>query len=166
VAAPEIEVKYLEAGREYLAGLRKLGFDPQALLWAYDQAMNTFVLVLVTELFDFMGPYEISKLLFKAYNLAATPREIDPFVIRLHSSNHSIVEDGNLLLFAMGGTAETFDPATKERKAKTTFSGGSTGGLQVERKWAFTIKHARKMDRITASRRWNRIQRNVDRLAA
>ena len=48
------------------------------------------MLVLVTSLFDFVGPLALTELLFEAYNAAATPKEIDPFIIRLHSPKHAL----------------------------------------------------------------------------
>ena len=90
---PELDVSRQNAGGHYLDALRKLGLDPVALFWAYDTVVKSFVLVLITEFFDYKGPYEISKLLFKAYNAAATPREIDPFIIRLHSPAQSAIRN-------------------------------------------------------------------------
>src|SRR5947209_5983531 len=82
-----------EAGADYLKAVRALGLDPDALLWAYDTVIKKHVLVLVTDMFDFRGPYEVSQLLFQAYNNAGTPREIDPFIVRLHSPKHTIVPE-------------------------------------------------------------------------
>jgi hypothetical protein len=66
--SPELEVKFMSAGADYLKAVRALGLDPDALLWAYDTIIRKHVLVLVTDMFDFRGPYEVSQLLFQAYN--------------------------------------------------------------------------------------------------
>jgi hypothetical protein len=86
----DLGVERYDAGRDYLAALRDLKLEPEALFWAYDKSMGQFVLVLVTSLFDFAGPLALTKLLFDAYNAAATPKAIDPFILRLHSPKHAL----------------------------------------------------------------------------
>lgn len=80
----------LEAGADFLDALRKLGLDPEGLLWAYDTSMEEFVVVLVTSFYDQVGPLAINRLLFKAYNIAATPKSISPFIVQLHSPNDDV----------------------------------------------------------------------------
>ena len=87
----ELDLKRKKAGGEYLDALTGLGLRVNALLRMYDLSEQRFVLALATELFDFKGPHGVSNLLFKAYNASATPKEIDPFIVRLHSPEHSII---------------------------------------------------------------------------
>jgi hypothetical protein len=54
------------------------------------------VLVIVTSLFDFVGPLRLMRLLFDAYDAAATPKEIDPFILRLHSPKHALYRAARL----------------------------------------------------------------------
>lgn len=86
----------LEAGREYFDALKKLGFTPDALLWAHaggsahDAPME---LVIVTAWVDTIGPKAIYDLLFEAYDASATPREIDPFIVSLFSPQTQVAKD-------------------------------------------------------------------------
>ena len=86
----DLGVERYDAGRDFLAALRHLKLEPEALFWAYDKGMGQLVLVLVTALFDFAGPLALTQLLFDAYNAAATPKPIDPFILRLHSPKHAL----------------------------------------------------------------------------
>jgi hypothetical protein len=163
MATPELDLALQRAGRDYLGALTRLGLEPDALFWAWDESVGGFVLVLATDFFDFKGPLEVSRLLFKAYNLAATPREIDPFIIRLHSSDQPIVD---WLTRLVSGVAVVLDEHNKELK-RSNLTGGTSGGLRVSRDWVYrlpTRTHPRKPADL--SRRWERLQRNVDRLAA
>jgi hypothetical protein len=86
----------LKAGREYLAALRKLGFVPDALLWAGvgkaagDAEME---LLIVTSWVDSVGSRSIYDVLFEAYDASATPKEIDPFVVSLFSPHTQVAAD-------------------------------------------------------------------------
>ena len=62
----------MRAGRDYLASLQKLGLDPECLFWAHDAAVGRHVLVLVTALYDHVGPLALSRMLFSAYEQAAS----------------------------------------------------------------------------------------------
>lgn len=166
MGAPELEMKHRQAGAEYLSAIQRLGLNPDALLWAFDEVVGSFVLVLVTSFFDLKGPYEISKLLFKAYNAFATPQEIDPFVIQLHSPNHAIVE--SLIRWAEGGTVQKINPRTLTLEGpKAEILQRSQGGLTVNKDWIYKLALPQaKPYSMALVNRWNRFQRNVDRLAA
>lgn len=75
----------LLAGAEYLAALRAHGLDPQALCWMYHVRPAEMRLALVTSLVDRVGPGEVYDALFKAYDAAVTPKEIDPFIVTAYS---------------------------------------------------------------------------------
>ncbi len=53
---------------------------------------------MVTSIVDAGGPLALNKLLFKAYNAKATPKEISPFIVRVYSPE--VVPD---TLYALGG---------------------------------------------------------------
>jgi hypothetical protein len=55
----DLGVERYDAGRDYLAALRHLRLEPEALFWAYDKSMGQLVLVLVTSLFDFAWPLRV-----------------------------------------------------------------------------------------------------------
>jgi hypothetical protein len=165
LAAIKLDPKYLTAGDDYLRALQRLGLDPDALFWVYDDQMSQFVLVVATPLFDFKGPYEISRTLFKAYNYAATPQEIDPFVVRLHSPEHPFIRH-----------LETYKEATHFQKVDRG-TGRTVGepiaiqhigafGVQFSPAWVLKFALPRKRTSVDLSRQWQRFERNVDKLAA
>lgn len=149
-----LEEPRIEAGRQYLAALQKLGLDPEALFWA-EQDSGGFVLVLLTGFFDYVGPLEVSRVLFKAYNASATPKEIDPFIVRLHSPKQTIGKlIRNNLNYAIG-------PGITYRDLKLTFA-----DLKI---WETgIIKHpsGKHSNVAMLGRKWKKIEGNVERLAA
>jgi hypothetical protein len=86
----------LAAGREYLQALQRLGFRPDALLWALkgkSAPPADFELLLVSSWADSIGPRRVYDLLFEAYDLSATPKEIDPFIVSLFSPATQVAID-------------------------------------------------------------------------
>lgn len=167
MAAPEIDERFLTAGREYGDALADLGLDPHALFWAYDEVESRHVLVLVTDFFDFTGPLEISKQLFRAFNASVTPKEIDPFVVRLHSVNQAAgSEYANFA--ASDGTFKVFD---KNMKPKFVGDAGriesmNIRGLVMKPEWTIRTRKAAHRNSVDLSRKWKRFVRNVDKVAA
>jgi hypothetical protein len=149
---------YLKAGADYLKALRTLGLEPEALLWAKDRTINEFALVLITSHFDFKGPREIYRLLTLAYNRAATPATISPFIIRLHSPRQVISQQ---ILESEWSTSGTFAIMTLNR-----------GDLTYQDKWIYTAKYkkgavkVRRLNSVERSKQWNKFKSNVERLAA
>lgn len=91
----EMERK-LKAGREYAAALKRLGFTPDALLWAGvggQAAEAKMELLIVSSWVDRVGPKAIYDLLFEAYDASATPKEIDPFIVSLFSPQTQVAID-------------------------------------------------------------------------
>lgn len=167
MAAPDLEEKALSAGQDYAAAMEKLGFDMQALFWAYDLEIETHVLVLITDFFDHMGPLEISRKLFRAYNLAATPQNIDPFVIRLHSPQQTAARE--YLNFVRSGwtiqkvtKAGDREPVDVQAKILSL----DTYGLHLRPEWAIRLWPQPKRSSVDISRRWQRFSRNLEKLAA
>ena len=80
-----VSPEYLKAGQDYLDALVSLGLTPHYLGWGWEQIAEKWVLVLITPIVDAGGPLELNKLLFRAYNAKATPKEISPFIVRVFS---------------------------------------------------------------------------------
>src|SRR4051794_18623036 len=168
--ATALDLTRREAGAQYLAALRTLGLEPNGLFWAYDEVTEQFVLFLVTDLFDVKGPYEISKLLFKAYNNSGTPREVDPFIVRLHSPRQTIISS---LMIGLGGAKiEGVDEKSgKPLSDLVQVSGAKLDGIQVFADWVYKQPDTRAFKRppantIALSRKWERFMRSVNKLAA
>jgi hypothetical protein len=163
---PELAPARLKAGEDYLKALRALHLEPDALLWGYDHTTSQFVLVLVTDFFEFKGPYEISKLLFKAYNAAATPAEIDPFIIRLHSPDQLIFDEMKLLEAKITET-KTGKPALSNSGEPVHIIGAHIDGLSLKREWVYKMDlRRRRRSPVVLMKQWNTFKSSVDKLAA
>jgi hypothetical protein len=167
----DLGVERYDAGQDYLAALRVLRLEPDALFWAFDKGIEQFVLVLVTTLFDFAGPLALTQLLFDAYNAAATPKEIDPFIIRLHSPKHALYRA------AQGHIATRFDQADLKGAAldRATIAGDvnpsiiaafQVGDLESFGPWVYKGTPKVRARALDPERRWNRFERAVHAVAA
>lgn len=167
----DLGVERHDAGQDYLAALRSLKLEPEALFWAHDKGLDQFVLVLVTSLFDFAGPLALTQLLFDAYNAAATPKEIDPFIIRLHSPKHTLYRAVQPHL----GTR--FDQADLKGSAldRATIAGDVTpsiiaafqvGDLEGFGPWVYKSTPGSKARALDPGRRWARFERAIHAVAA
>ena len=157
---PELPVPYLEEGLRYLYAIEALGLHPAAFFWAYDRPIDTFVLVLIAEEFDQVGPLAISRLLFKAHDVSATPSTIDPLIIRMHSPAHQIVQEMDKIM-----------PLKIEGPGGSKVVGARAitrvGGLEVDGDWLYRFnKPLTRRNSIDILRRWHRFERNVDKAAA
>lgn len=156
----------MKAGKEYLASLNSLGLEPEGLLWARDKTIDRFVLVLITSQFDSVGPTEIYRLLTLAYQASVTPREINPFIVRLHSTNQRIVplierasQNPLGLKIEMPGPDGEMIPADFARVEM------GAGDLSFEIGWIYHLA-IRRVKPAERSRRWKRFASNVERHAA
>lgn len=168
----DLGVARYDAGAKYLDALRRLKLEPEALFWAYDRTLEQFVLVIVTSLFDFAGPLALMKLLFDAYNAAATPKEIDPFILRLHSPKHALYRAAQLHI------GNRFDMAALKGPAldRATIAGEVTppviasfraGDLQGFGTWVYkSTSVSPRAKTADAERRWRRFESAVHALAA
>ena len=161
-----------DAGQRYLLALRNLQLEPEALFWAWDQTVRHYVLVIVTEVFDFAGPLALAEKLFTAYNAAATPPEIDPFILRLHSPKHAIYRAAQLHLGNRIDLAElkgpAFDRATISGEAspfaEIKWQSGDLNGFST---WVYkSTPVPSKAGRGVVEKRWKRFSHAVDRLVA
>ena len=167
----DLGVERYDAGRDYLAALRHLKLEPQALFWAYDKSMGQLVLVIVTSLFDFAGPLALTRLLFDAYNAAATPKAIDPFILRLHSPKHTLYRT------VQGHLGSRFEDANLKGPAldRATISGKFTPGVAVAFRagdlegfgtWVYKNTGISKVKAVELGPRWRRFEGAVHALAA
>lgn len=165
MAEINIDPSYLAAGREFVTSLEHLGLAPEIAAWGYDTVIGQHVFVLVTDFFDFKGPYEISKLLFRAYEASALPQTIDPFMVRLHSDRHALA--GTIRVLLGDHKVSAHDGKTGEIKADNlVLRGGEVGGIQFKKAWIVTFRASTRRKTIELGRRWKRFERNVGALAA
>lgn len=168
----DLGVERYDAGRDYLTAIRTLKLEPEALFWAYDKSMEQFVLVIVTSLFDFAGPLALTKLLFEAYNAAATPKEIDPFIIRLHSPKHALYRAARVHIGNRFDQADLKGPELDRATIAGTVMPSTivsfrAGDLESFGTWVY--KSTPPVTRTTAvdsERRWTRFERAVHAVAA
>ena len=167
MASEQPAVIHMQAGADYLAALQKLGLDPECLFWAEDEIVGHPVLVLVTRQFDRAGPLSLSRLLFKAYNAAATPREINPFVLRLHSPDQPIIgELASIVRLNIRFEFKPDDPSLPAMEWKDAFRING-GGLSFQPDWVYKWSiPPKKPSAVVMSKQWRRFTENVDRLAA
>jgi hypothetical protein len=168
----DLGVARYDGGHEYLEAIRSLKLEPDALFWAYDKAIEQFVLVLVTSLFDYAGPLALTRLLFDAYNASATPKDIDPFIIRLHSPKHALYREAQVHIGNRYDQADLkgseLDWATIAGTVTPTFIASFTAGdLTSFGTWVYKSTPAVAKAATGASeRRWTRFERAVHAVAA
>jgi hypothetical protein len=171
-----VPAKYMTAGQDYLDSLVSLGLIPAYLGWGWDASAEQWLLVLVTSIVDAGGPLALNKLLFRAYNAKATPKEISPFMVRVFSPD--LIPGGTKaqfwLLGEKGLTVQGVPGKVKDPKAlepqkvlnlQVTFM-----GLEFEMINSYqTLPHA--VDKALAgyhsrNKDWKRFKTRVERLAA
>ncbi len=167
----DLGVKRYDAGLDYLAAVRRLKLEPEALFWAYDKTIEKIVLVLVTSLFDFAGPLALTTLLFEAYNAAATPKEIDPFILRLHSPKHALYRAAQVHI------GNRFDRADlKGRELDRASISGEVmppivasfraGDLESFGTWVYKSTPSTRVKALELGPRWRHFERAVHAVAA
>ena len=162
---PHLPPAFMTAGKEYVSTLERLGMDIEIACWAHDNVTSSFVLLMVTDFFDAKGPLEVSKVLFRAYRSSITPREIDPFSIRLHSTHHVFAKE--IRLWAPGTWVQKYDPKTRSNVGpKASVRGGTSQGITFDVDWLISSAEPRERKSVEISRRWDRFVRNVDQAAA
>ena len=171
MAQNALAIEKREAGRAYLAALRALGLDPEALFWAMDARAGEDVLVLVTSLFDVAGPLGLSELLFKAHESAATPRDVNPFVLRLHSPRHTAIQDlarhlgDGARIGSVIASAPDAPSADLGEIRLAALSVGADVTAYPDAIYTFDLSGADSTP-VDAPGRWRRLQEQVDKLAA
>lgn len=150
----------LKAGREYLIALRKLGFNPDAILWAGvggAPADGPMELLIVTTWADNIGPKAIYDLLFEAYDASATPKEIDPFVVSLFSPNTQVAVD-------IDAAVRTIKAEGNQADFRPILVLGMMDYFTIPQ-WILSHRAA-KSTRFEDIRRFSAFQNNVAKLAA
>jgi hypothetical protein len=171
-----VSPQYMKAGQEYLDALVALGLIPAFLGWGWDPLAKQWLLVLVTPIVEAGGPLALNRLLFRAYNAKATPKEISPFIVRVFSPE--IIPGGAQSQFwllgehsftVQGVPGKVQNPKALEpqkvHNVQQTFM-----GLDLEMINSYqTLPGA--VDRALAGyhdrrKQWQRFRNNVERLAA
>lgn len=154
---PDLSTGLLTAGQTYRLALNKLGLRPEALMWGYDEEAQRFELFIVWSGVDRFGPLQITRRLFKAYNLSALPQEIDPFIVNLISPKSGVYREA---IAPMLGKAEVqigigFGPRPEETKPMVTFRPS----------WVYIAEKKRRTP-VEINRDWRKFTQSVDQLAA
>ncbi|MCK1404914.1 hypothetical protein [Bradyrhizobium sp. 76] len=141
-----------KAGAEFLSAMQKLGLDPECLFWAFDFEVGHHVLLMATSAYELAGPLAISRTIFKAYNASATPKDIDPFVLRFHSLHHNFIR-----ATAVTREHDVVDPLNR------TYFGSRDMKWHPDWFYKFAIK---KPGAAVVEQRWKRYEKKIERLAA
>lgn len=167
--------QYLTAGQEYLDAMISLGLIPAYLGWGWDIADKQWHLVMVTSILDAGGPLELNRLLFKAYNAKATPKEISPFIVRVFSPEVVANAGGDDFWFL--GMKDDLMIESVQRGGKKVGGGDKVEnvqktfmGLELEMLNSYRVP-PQKLAQVKPSyhvrrEQWQRFRRNVERLAA
>jgi hypothetical protein len=165
----------MKAGQDYLDSLRSLGLIPAYLGWGWDPTEEQWLLVLVTSIIEAGGPLSLNRLLFRAYNAKATPKEISPFIVRVFSpavvahaggSDFWFLGEKNLTVSGVPGKSNPNAPrSNKIENIQKKFMGlelEMLNSYQTSRgavDKALAGYHARHKD-------WQRFKTRVEKLAA
>ena len=87
----------------------------------------------------------VSRTLFEAYEQAATPKEIEPFIIRLHRPDHTVIRS----LMRVG---VIHDPEDEDPPGLTFDVFYNGGGMTFKQPWVSWV--TRKRSPAELSRRW------------
>ena len=180
----DLSPELLKAGQEYLQALQRLHLDPEGLLWARvnelpsrDDERDTSMtewgkegdwhLVLITSAIDEAGPLALQRLLFKAYNHSATPKEISPFIVEVMSSKSPFMEH----LVQLFSRLEKPSGMLTMNKHSQLIEGWPTNmkamvsGLWLDSKWVYQLQGTTVKDR-KPWHAWQSFRKSVDALAA
>jgi hypothetical protein len=169
-----VPAEHLTAGKDYMDALVSLGLIPAYLGWGWEPSSKQWLLVLVTSIIDAGGPLALNRLLFRAYNAKATPKEISPFIVRIFSpeivahaggTDFWLLGERNLHVNAVPTKENPNVTPTKVENVQQTFMGlelemvNSYQTLTGAVDKALAGYHARNKD-------WQRFKTRVERLAA
>lgn len=171
MASRPVSAQYLTAGQDYRDALVALGLIPAFLGWGWDPVEKEWSLLLVTSIVDAGGPLALNRLLFRAYNAKATPKQISPFMVRIVSPE--MIQDGTKSQLWLLGTKDLRVsltdkpgvPATEIKNMSFTFAGlelemiNTYAALPGAKEKAFAGYHERRHE-------WQRFRRRVEALAA
>jgi len=153
---------------DYLTAVRRLGLEPEFVSWAFDKEWDQFVLIVVTAFFDHAGPLAVSGMLFRAYEAAATPESVNPFIIRLHSPNHKIYRKLLPLLAKRNLVGDVVPdhgrpiPSDWNKDAPVQID---SDGLLIHPDWTYKFAKTKSSPE-TVARSWRHFSHNIEKLAA
>ena len=151
-----------------------LGLEPEFLGWGVDEVHDEWNLVLVTSIIEIGGPLALSRLLFRAYNLNATPKEISPFIVRTFGSETlyapelkhlNEVKAGRVTATAVRNADGTIPTGKKAKPIPVQAIEKNVGGIRMDSRYAYLIA-PRDLNRKQKTEEWARFRENVERLAA
>jgi len=156
----------LAAGGDYLKALLHLGLDPDIMAWVYVARDREMELALVTTLVDRIGPKPIYDLLFRAYELAGTPRSVDPFVVSLYSPNMAFAIDlKTYLRIPESGWLDPGAELARVHVSKAWFVIGFTDQKLIFGPGIYRVKSKQNHADVDFAR-WRKFEQNVLALAA
>lgn len=170
MASETLPSQYLKAGQEYVDALVKLGLYPEFASWGQQIQTKQWMLVLVTPAIEIGGPLAMNELLFRAYNMGATPKEISPFIIRVFGRRTIMAQEFINLNGMRPGMVrvQKIDQLTKRPVGEPTLIesiGQDYGDLHIETRDVYELG-ARKRGHEQRTREWLRFKQNVEKLAA
>ena len=170
----QVPPKYLTAGKDYMDALVSLGLIPAFLGWGWEIATSQWILVLVTSILDAGGPLGLNKLLFRAYNAKATPKEISPFIVRVFSPE-LVQMQRDIQFWLLGEKNATINPVpgksnplarpTKVANVQKTFMGINLEMINSYQTLPGAVDRA-LLGYHERQKQWRRFRDNVERLAA
>ncbi len=170
MASDTLPPKYIEAGEAYLSAVHSLGLYPEFLGWGQDLASRDWLLVMVTGIVEVGGPLALNRLLFNAYNLHATPKEISPFIVRIFGSRTLLAAEFTKMNSFRRGEVfiKDVERAGKKidiSKVKVESMAQDIAGIHIESQNAYLLdKRRRGYEQKT--REWIKFKHNVEKLAA
>ena len=164
MAQEPLSAERREAGGDYLAALKRLGLEPEGLLWAFHQERRELQLAMVTSLVDRIGSLDIYRVLAQAYDAAGTPKSVDPFVVSLYSPNSVFANDfkRSYDIEFSGNPQGTFDTGETVDLGEIWFAAGN---FTFRKSWVY-VALWRAPESRHQLREWDRFRQNVERLAA
>lgn len=163
MAQEPLSAERREAGGDYLAALKRLGLEPEGLLWAFHQEREELQLAMVTSLVDRIGSLDIYRVLTQAYDAAGTPKSIDPFIVSLYSPNSVFAND-----FKGSYDIEVGNPKGRLNTGEAVDFGEvwfAAGNFTFRKSWVY-VALRRAPESRHQLKEWDRFRHNVERLAA
>jgi hypothetical protein len=153
----------MSAAKEYLGALNRLGLRPLFLGWGLEAETGRWVLGLVASIVEAGGPLALNRLLFRAYNANATPKDISPFIVRVYSPEIAprdfyLLSEKTLTISSVEGDIQ----GVEVNNVEFDFL-----GVHYEMINACFIPQRIKRPKYQETRaEWQRFKRNVEKLAA
>lgn len=162
-----VDLSRFEAGKRYIDALEKLGFSVDYALWTVPtdtDVTDDTQLSIVSHIIETVGSKTVYELLFKAYERAGTPPDIDPWIVSLYGSNtafgrhvttiHEVEEEAYLTIMTEHGPQKQAVPTWINIVDRFT-----------KPRWIYKLAH---FDNKPGDDWWafERFRRNVEALAA